>query len=250
MLDPPNYLEVHSATGELLPHVQRLDDDKDIDAIIVRGGWGRLSGESRKWLAKGTPGSQGRQALNFGEHLLRLLVPDLGDLKAFYREAANRAMPDFALAGGLGILAVDQVRMTGACALPHVDEVFGNSVEKNQIVRAVSSLSIGCGTSSALFLCKRLPTFRRPQSQMYYFFEEYKNNDLVEEMKTANYIERSKWALLQHPADIVIIPQFDRPAAHQVRAEEGRSSVVYSTYIAAIYASLPDISRPCLNDAA
>lgn len=239
MITKPKYLDVPSSNGELLPHVQKLEEDADIDAIIVRGAYGRLLPEERQELAvsiRGGYGNRHERNRDFAQKLIHMIVPDLKELTDYYRETANSVMPDFRHTSSDDLLEIDMVREPGDKSYAHIDLPIGIYARDGyEDIRAVSSLSIAAGVGSALFLAKRLQSFRYPDDLTHRFMMDYLDSNEVEEIEKAEYIKMDGWAMEQHPADIIIFPQFDRPAIHQVAPEAGRTAVVYSTFIRSHY---------------
>lgn len=238
MISAPNYLDVTSAGGELLPHMEKLHEDGGIDAIVVRGALGRLSSEDLMLLEAGVPAggwSRSPEAANYGAQILRATISDLDEVKVFLKEIGNIVMPDFSIVKDADVLRLDEVRESGLKSYAHVDLPAGTWREGYDVTRGVNSISIGCGVQSALFLAKRLPSFRRDNDISHEFTLDYLMEPAVKIIEDGDYIHKDGWAIEQHPGDIVIFPQFDRPAIHQVEPEPGRSALVYSTIIQSYY---------------
>lgn len=244
MITQPNYLEIIGGSGELLPHVQRLEQDGSIDAIVVRGGIERLNSEQLAELSTGIISERysrpDDKTLNFARTLIKMMVPDINELTQYISEVASTQLFDFLYEPANRVLKVDEIRTSGMKSYAHIDLPSGPDRSQIESVRAVSSLSIGTGTKKGLFLSKRLPSFKREGDTYHQFITDYLNAE-VEEVEDGGFIHREGWSIEQFPGDIVIFPQFDRPAIHQVESQIGRSSVVYSTWITSRYAALTNL---------
>jgi|GEM_PF-5848779 len=245
----PNYIEARIGNGEILRHAQMLHDDGDIDAIIVRGGLDRLTAEQQVLLATSITDNCYRRPSDvtrrMTQSLLGLIIADIDELTAFYTETAQGVMFDFEREPTDKVLGVDEIRTSGLGSHAHIDLPSGiGFADGFERIRAVSSLSVGAGTNSARFLSTRLPSFNRPGDATHRFMSDYLETGLVEELENSGNIHRDGWAITQNPGDIVIFPQFDRPAVHQVVSQPGRTAVVYSTWITSRYAALAEGVNP------
>jgi hypothetical protein len=240
MLAKPSYLDVSPSNGEVLPFVEKLHDDSEIDAVVVRGALDRLSTENKNQLMIGVvEGSGGRLVgAELGSKLLGLLVPDLAEVKAFIKEASATAIFDYEVEKEEDVLARDDIRTVGQGTYSHIDLPIGMYArDGREDLRVVNTFSIGTGKGSALFLAKRLGSYYNPDDVLHEFLMDYLRTELVEVIEESNIIYEEGWAIKQHPGDIVVFPQFDRPAVHQVVADADRSAFLYSTYAHTRYAA-------------